>query len=256
MIPPIGAMCVTPFGAGGRIDEQALATLVDRIAASGTTVYLGSYGSGEGHLLRDDEIRTLYRVGVEVASGRVPVVASALGFSETSRVIEQALEAESLGVDAVQIHPPRPGPTAIVPRRNELEQYYADVFAEVHGPVHLTNQVVMVGYRLPHDLIEDLLKAHGNIAQLNTSDGDGNAHVALLLRLADRVPIFTGVISQLVTTLMRLNAVLSRFQNPRSLKAALHCMGLPAGELRKPYLALEEHEVAEIRAALLDLGIL
>ena len=58
------------------------------------------------------------------------------------------------------------------------------------------------------------------------------------------------------TRLLRLNAVLSRFQNPRSLKAAMHCMGLPAGELRKPYLALEEHEIAEIRAVLLELGLL
>ena len=294
---PIGAMCVTPFADDGRIDEKALATLVDRIAASGTTVYLGSYGSGEGHLLRDDEIRRLYAVGVEVVAGRVPVVASALGFSETSRVIEQALEAESLGVDAVQIHPPRPGPTAIIPRRNELEQYYADVFAQVRGPVHLTNQVVMVGYRLPLDLVEDLLASHTNIVQLNTSDGDGNAHAALLLRLASRVPVFTGVISQLVTTLalggtgslnfesavapqvchdvvtafragdvarleasftrlLRLNAVLSRFQNPRSLKAALACMGLPGGELRKPYLALEDDEVTEIRSVLGELGLL
>ena len=56
--------------------------------------------------------------------------------------------------------------------------------------------------------------------------------------------------------LTAVNAVLSRFQNPRSLKAALHCMGLPAGELRKPYLALEEHEVTEIRAVLLELGVL
>jgi dihydrodipicolinate synthase/N-acetylneuraminate lyase len=295
--PAIGAMCVTPFGADGHIDETALYTLVDRIAASDTTVYLGSYGSGEGHLLHDDEIRLLYSVGVEAAAGRVPVVASALGFSETSRVIEQALEAASLGVDAVQIHPPRPGPTAIVPRRNELEQYYADVFAEVHGPVQLTNQVVMVGYRLPLDLVEALLVSQPNITQLNTSDQDGNAHAALLLRLGHRVPVFTGVISQLVTTLalggagslnfesvvsppvchevveafragdvsglrarfsrlLRLNAVLSRFQNPRSLKAALHLIGLPGGELRKPYLALADEEIAEIRSALVDLGLL
>ena len=295
--PPIGAMCVTPFDASGHIDEKALAILVDRIATSGTTVYLGSYGSGEGHLLRDEEIRTLYQVGVKAAGGRVPVVASALGFSETSRVIEQALEAASLGVDAVQIHPPRPGPTAIVPRRAELEQYYADVFAEVRGPVQLTNQVVMVGYRLPLDLVEELLSTHDNITQLNTSDQDGNAHAALLLRLADRVPVFTGVISQLVTTLalggagtlnfesvvsppvchdvvdafrsgdvdglrasftrlLRLNAVLSRFQNPRSLKAALHLMALPGGELRRPYLPLEEHEVAEIRTTMVELGLL
>ena len=293
----IGAMCVTPFRADGNLDEEALPVLVDRQAQAGTTVYLGSYGTGEGHLLRDDEVRRLYAVGVDAARGRVPVVAAALGFTDTARVVEQALEAEALGVDAVQIHPPRPGPAAIVARPAELERYYAEVLEAVRGPVHLTNQVVMVGHALPAELVEELLDTFGEkIVQLNTTDRDASATAALLLRLADRVPVHVGVVDQLLTALalggagalcfeaavapdlctgvvgayrrgdlpgtsaaferlLRLNAVLARYQNPRSVKAALRCLGLPAGELRRPYLPLAEDEVADLAAELDRLGL-
>ena len=60
-------------------------------------------------------------------AGRVPVYAAALGFQATDEVIELALEAAAIGVTAVQIHPPRPGPIAIRPTPSELERYYADV---------------------------------------------------------------------------------------------------------------------------------
>jgi dihydrodipicolinate synthase/N-acetylneuraminate lyase len=55
--------------------------------------------------------------------------------------------------------------------------------------------------------------------------------------------------------LLRLHAVLSKFQNPRSVKAALHLVGLPAGALRRPYLELAPDEVAEIAVVLQELGL-
>src|SRR5205814_552413 len=42
------------------------------------------------------------------------------------------------------------------------------------------------------------------------------------------------------STLLRLNMVLSRYGNPRSLKAALRILGRDAGIPRKPYLPLPE----------------
>ena len=57
------------------------------------------------------------------------------------------------------------------------------------------------------------------------------------------------------TRLLQLNAVLSRYQNPRSVKAAMQHLGMPAGALRRPYLALEPDEVAVIGKTLDDLGI-
>jgi 4-hydroxy-tetrahydrodipicolinate synthase len=294
--PPVHAMAATPFGADGRLDEAALRVAVDRYAGAGVGVYLGSYGTGEGHLLRPEEIRALYEVGVDAAAGRTPVFAAAIGFTDTDRVIEDALAAERIGVDAVQIHPPRPGPIAIHPRPDELARFYEDVLAEVRGPVHLTNQVVMSGYALPLDLLVHLVRTYDNVRALNTSDPDSGASATVVRELSPHVPVYVGVISQLVTTLalggagclcfeadvapalcldvvdrfragdvaglqreftrvLRLNAVLSRFQNPRSVKAAMRHVGLPAGELRRPYLALPPEDVAEIEATLGELGI-
>ena len=46
--------------------------------------------------------------------------------------------------------------------------------------------------------------------------------------------------SEMYATLLRLNMVLSRYGNPRSLKAALRILGRDAGIPRKPYLPLPE----------------
>jgi 4-hydroxy-tetrahydrodipicolinate synthase len=293
---PINAMAVTPFKADGSLDEDSLRVVVSKLAETGVGIYLGSYGTGEGHLLREDEIDRIYEIGVEASAGRAPIYAAAIGFTDTDRVIEQALRAQQIGVDAVQIHPPRPGPIAIKPRLNELEGFYDDVLHEIRGPVHLTNQVVMSGYALPHELIIELVTSHDNIERLNTSDVNSGASAAMVMQVSEHIDVYVGVISQLVTTLalggagtlcfeadvapklcldvvarfragdvdglrrdftrlMRLNAVLSQFQNPRSVKAAMRHLGLPAGELRRPYLALEPKEIDTIGKVLDDLGI-
>jgi 4-hydroxy-tetrahydrodipicolinate synthase len=294
--PPIHAMAATPFHPDGGIDEAALGTCVAHLAAAGVGIYLGSYGTGEGHLLHDDEIARLYAVGVDAAAGRAPVFAAAIGFTDTDRVIEQAHAALAAGVDAVQIHPPRPGPIAIRPRPNELARFYDDVLHEVTGPVHLTNQVVMSGYALPLDLLEHLVTTYDQVVALNTSDQSSSASAIVVQRLSPHVPVYVGVVSQLVTALalggagalcfeadvapalclevvrrfragdveglrreftrlLRLNAVLSQYQNPRSVKAAMRHLGLPAGAVRRPYLDLEPAEIAAIAAILDELDL-
>ena len=293
----VNAMSVTPFDAHDRLDEQALAVVVDRMATAGVGIYLGSYGTGEGHLLRDAEIDRLYRVGVSAAAGRVPVYAAALGFTSTDEVIEAALSAVDAGVDAVQIHPPRPGPVAIVPRPEELERFYADVLGAVTTPVHLTNQVVMVGYSVPVALMADLVATHDQVTAVNTSDPDLGRVADLIDAVGSRAGVYVGIVGQLgaalarggagtlcfeadvapelcaavieahrggdaeglavaFARLLRLNEVLARSGNPRSVKAAMRLVGLPGGALRRPYLELGAHEVDAIAVVLGELGLL
>jgi 4-hydroxy-tetrahydrodipicolinate synthase len=292
----MSAMCVTPFDAHDRLDEAALTVIVEKLAVAGVGIYLGSYGTGEGHLLRPAEISRLYEVGVEAAAGRVPVYAAALGFTSTDNVIEAALSAERSGVDAVQIHPPRPGPVAITPRPAELERFYADVLDAVTFPVHLTNQVVMVGYGVPVSLMADMVASHSQVTAVNTSDPDLSRVAELIHAVGKLTPVYVGIIAQLGTALalgaagalcfeadvapalcrevvdahrsgdlhkfgagfdrlLRLNDILSRYQNPRSVKAAMRLVGLPAGDLRRPYLELDPDEVDAIAAVLEELGL-
>lgn len=283
-------MCVTPFGDDDRLDERSLRLVLAFLADAGVGVYLGSYGTGEGHLLARDEIRRLYEIGVDEIDGRVPVYAAALGFQRTDEVIELAREAAAMGVTAVQIHPPRPGPIAIRPTGAELDRYYADVLGAVQTPVVLTNQVVMVGYALPTELLSTLLTDHRHVVAINTSDRDPATLTQVLRAVDGRVPVYVGVISQLVSALeagaagtlcfeadlvpslcigvcdavaagdragaaerfallLRLNEVLSRYQNPRSVKAAMEHLGMISrGALRRPYLMLD----ADARGAIAD----
>lgn len=292
----VNAMCVTPFDSRDQIDEDALWVIIEALSFAGVGIYLGSYGTGEGHLLRSDEIARLYQVGVEAAGGRVPVYAAALGFTSTDTVIEAAQSAAALGVDAVQIHPPRPGPTAITPRPAELDRFYADVLDTIKTPVHLTNQVIMVGYELPVSLVVDLVGSYPQIMAVNTSDPNLDSVIELITTVGGQIAVRVGIVSQLPMALdlggagilcfeadvapalcrevidahgagdvdhleaaferlLRLNEILSRFQNPRSVKAAMRLVGLPGGSLRRPYLDLDTDEVDAIAAVVGELGL-
>lgn len=292
---PINAMCVTPFDERDQLDETALERIVDFLASAGVGIYLGSFGTGEGHLLRPGEIRRLYEIGVAAAGGRVPVYAAALGFTATDLVIEAALDAVSTGVDAVQIHPPRPGPSAIALRAAELERFYADVTSAVRAPIHLTNQTVMVGYRLPASLVRDVIADAPHVVAVNTTDADFR-EVARLVDAVAPTPVFVGMLSQLVgglaaggagalcfeadiapalcvavceafsrgdvdalerswRSLLQLHDVLMRHGNPRSVKVAMRALGLPAGRVRRPYLDLDAGARQEIEQALHALGL-
>jgi len=198
----VNALCVTPFDERGRLDEVALAAIVDGLAADEVGVYLGDYVVGEGNVLRPREARRVYEVAVASSAGRTPVYAAALGFASTDRVIEQAIEASEAGVDAVQILPPRPTPVPGMPRIAELEHYYAQVLAEVRGPVHLSDHVVMSGYRLPGDLLGDLVTAFPSIEAVNVSDPDLDAVALLVAALGSRVAVRVGIVAQLPTALL------------------------------------------------------
>lgn len=279
-----------------QLDEAALRRHVAYLAAGGVTICLGSFGSGEGHLLRPEEIRRMYAVAVDEVAGRAPICAGAMGFTATDQVIEQALVARDAGVDLVQIHPPRPGPVGLRPLLPEIERYYRDVFEAVRSPAVLTNQVFMVGYSLPVELIAELVRQYPQIVSVIHTDRDPAALRAIARAVGARTLVKVGVIGQLLDALeagahgaacfeanlaprlcawiperfaagdreaarsgfdrlMRLNAVLSKFQNPRSVKAAMEIAGLGGGPPRRPYLPLPASPTAEIAQVLAELEL-
>jgi 4-hydroxy-tetrahydrodipicolinate synthase len=296
-VPAQKVVVVTPFAENGALDEAALERIVDRLAAFGFGLYLGSFGSGEGHLLRPAEISRMYRVAVDVAGSRAPVYAAALGFTGTDLVLELAHEARDLGVAAIQLMPPRPGPPTVEPPAREVEQYYRDFLDAYDGDVHLTNEYFMVGYSVPADLMTALCTEYSQITSINATHPDVGHLADLTGALGDRVPVHVGLLAQLPTALslgaagplgfeasiapelsiqmlesyqrndlvafnacyrmlLRLHRTLMLARNPRSLKAALNLIGVPAGLARRPYLPLASGEVDTIRAVISQLGLL
>src|SRR6188508_457731 len=95
---------VTPFAAG-RVNEAAFRDLVEWQIDEGSNALVPCGTTGEGATLSDDEHRRVIEITVEVARGRVPVIAGC-GSNNTAHAIELTKAAKAAGADAALHVPP------------------------------------------------------------------------------------------------------------------------------------------------------
>ena len=96
---------VTPFQAGGAVDEQRMRALVERQIGGGVKLLVPCGTTGERATMDDAEGRRVIELTIQVAKGRAKVIAGA-GSNNTAHAIHQAKEARALGADAVLIVAP------------------------------------------------------------------------------------------------------------------------------------------------------
>ena len=95
---------VTPFAAG-RVNEAAFRELVEWQIDEGSNALVPCGTTGEAATLTAEEHRRLIEITVEVARGRVPVIAGC-GSNNTAHAIELTKSAKTAGADAVLHVPP------------------------------------------------------------------------------------------------------------------------------------------------------
>ena len=95
---------VTPFAAG-RVDEAAVRVLIEWQIDEGSNALVPCGTTGEGATLSDAEHRRMIELTVEVARGRVPVIAGC-GSNNTAHAIELTRSAREAGADAALHVPP------------------------------------------------------------------------------------------------------------------------------------------------------
>jgi len=96
---------VTPFTESGAFDEKAFRALVEWQIAEGTAGVVPVGTTGESPTLSHDEHRAVVKACVEVAKGRVPVIAGA-GSNNTEEAVGLARFAEEVGADAALVVTP------------------------------------------------------------------------------------------------------------------------------------------------------
>lgn len=92
---------VTPFR-GAKIDRDAFAALVERQIAAGSSALVPVGTTGETSTLSHDEHKSVVSLCVDVAAGRVPVIAGA-GANSTLEAIELTAHAKAAGADAALV---------------------------------------------------------------------------------------------------------------------------------------------------------
>lgn len=96
---------ITPMQANGTLDEKAFCELVEWQIAEGTEGLVPVGTTGESPTLSHDEHRRVVELCVQVARGRVPVMAGA-GSNSTAEAIGFAEHALSVGADGLLVVTP------------------------------------------------------------------------------------------------------------------------------------------------------
>ena len=125
---------VTPFQRDGGFDEKAFKAFVEWQIAEGSSGVVPVGTTGESPTLSHDEHRQVVKACIDVAKGKVPVIAGA-GSNNTVEAVELARFAQGAGADAVLVVTPYYNK----PTQRGLYEHFAAVARATSLPIIIYN---------------------------------------------------------------------------------------------------------------------
>ncbi|MBX3595928.1 MAG: 4-hydroxy-tetrahydrodipicolinate synthase [Rhizobiaceae bacterium] len=125
---------VTPFEKGGAFDAKAFRAFVEWQISEGTNGLVPVGTTGESPTLSHEEHREVVRTCVEVAKGRIPVIAGA-GSNNTAEAVGLVRFAEEVGADAALVVTPYYNK----PTQRGLYEHFATVAKATRLPIIIYN---------------------------------------------------------------------------------------------------------------------
>ncbi|MGL4859707.1 MAG: 4-hydroxy-tetrahydrodipicolinate synthase [Enterobacteriaceae bacterium] len=169
---------VTPMDADGRLDKSSLKKLVDYHVASGTSAIVSVGTTGESATLSHDENYSVVMETLELAAGRIPVIAGT-GSNSTAEAISLTRRFDNSGVaGCLSVTPYYNRPT-----QEGLYQHFKHIAESSDLPQILYNVPKRTGCELAPETIGRLAELPGIVAIKDASDV---ARVSQILALVDK----------------------------------------------------------------------
>jgi 4-hydroxy-tetrahydrodipicolinate synthase len=186
MFTGCGTAMVTPFRGDGSLDEVTLRKLIARQIEAGINFLVPCGTTGESPTLTHEEHVRVVEITVEMAKGRVPVVAGAGGYN-TVEVIAMARELAELGVDGIlSVTPYYNKPT-----QEGLYQHYRAIAEAVDLPIVLYSVQGRTGINIePATVVR--LAAIRNIVGIKEASGSIAQMAAILNSVPDDFVVLSG----------------------------------------------------------------
>ncbi|HET7615699.1 MAG TPA: 2,4-dihydroxyhept-2-ene-1,7-dioic acid aldolase [Bacillales bacterium] len=280
------APIVTPFDEEGRIDEDALKSLIDWHIASGTHGISVTGTTGEPSSLSIEERERVMELAVQSANGRVPVVPGT-GSTNHDETIHLTKRAQEMGADAALVIVPYYNK----PSQHALYKHFKTVADAVDIPIIIYNIPGRTAVNMEVGTLAKLNEDCGNIIGVKESNKDFEHVNRVLLNCGRDFLLYSGiellcypmlaiggagyisatanVVPDLVADLynrwregdvkgaqdlhyrlMPLNDVLFKDTNPAPLKAAMGMIGKINPKLRLPMDLPSQALQEEIRTVL------
>ncbi len=291
MFTGTGTALVTPFRNDGTLDEATLRRLVRRQIEAGIDFLVPCGTTGESPTLTHEEHLRVVQITIELAKGKVAVLAGAGGYN-TAEVIALARELAALGAEGIlSVTPYYNKPT-----QEGLFQHYRAIAEAVHLPIILYSVQGRTGVNMEPGTVKRLAviknivgikEASGNVSQmaaiLNAVPDDfillsGDDAITLpVISLGGRgvISVVSNEIPAEISELTKLalqgdfagaRAIHRRYHplmeinfvesNPIPVKAAMAEMGLLEPVWRLPLVPPKAENQARIRAVLESLKLL
>lgn len=210
---------VTPFLPDGSIDISSLRQLISRQLQAGidALVLLGT--TGEPNTLSMNERETIIQTGIEMVSGRIPVIVGT-GSNDTRRAIDYALQARRLGAD---------GQLCVTPYYNKATQtglirHFSAILDVCDLPMILYHVPSRTGVSMSTQTVSEL-STHPHIVGFKEASGSVSYAQEILQITGGALPLYCGN-DDLITPLMSLGAAgaISVCSNilPLQTKALIH----------------------------------
>src|SRR5580693_444618 len=186
MFTGCGTAMVTPFRADGSLDEPTLRKLIQRQIDAGIDFLVPCGTTGESPTLTHEEHLRVVEITVELANGRVPVVAGAGGYN-TAEVIAMARELAAIGVDGIlSVTPYYNKPT-----QEGLYQHYRAIAEAVDLPILLYSVQGRTGINIePATVVR--LAAIRNIVGIKEASGSIAQMAAILNAVPEDFVVLSG----------------------------------------------------------------
>jgi 4-hydroxy-tetrahydrodipicolinate synthase len=270
---------VTPFDAEGRVDEEAAVRLMHHLVEHGSDGLVVCGTTGEAATLDDQEHLHVIRLAVQEMGGTCTIVAG-VGSNDTRHAVYLTERATDLGADALL----SVNPYYNRPNRRGIVRHYQEVVRATDRPILLYNIPQRTGSDLSNDLLAELAQLE-HIIGVKQANPDNLAKIDGLQIYAGNDDMLVDVLDlgepggiltcthlfgeemrQMVDEPERRRELDDSMQDiyrdltiaplASTLKAALNMLGIGVGAPRLPYVELDEHETATIRAMLERHGML
>jgi 4-hydroxy-tetrahydrodipicolinate synthase len=186
MFTGTGTALVTPFRRDGTLDEPTLRALVKRQIDARIDFLVPCGTTGESPTLTREEHLRVVEITVEMAKGRVPVLAGAGGYN-TAEVIALARELAGIGVDGIlSVTPYYNKPT-----QEGLYQHYCAIAAATALPIILYSVQGRTGVNIEPATVKRLAAVE-NIAGIKEASGSIAQMAAILGAVPDNFVVLSG----------------------------------------------------------------
>lgn len=283
-----GVALVTPFTEDG-INIKKLEELIEWHISQSTDALIVCGTTGEASTMSDDEKKILYKTSVEIAKGRIPVIAGT-GSNNTKHSIHLSQYAQSVGCDGLLCVTPYYNKTT----QKGLYEHYIAIADSISIPLIIYNVPGRTGLNILPNTVKKL-SSHKNIIAIKEASGNISQVLEIGMFCNDDFSLYSGNDDQVVPLLSvggigvisvvaniapkemhdivihylngniesakelqfkikPLNDALFCEVNPIPIKTAMNILGYEVGQLRLPLTEMNTENYKYLQQTLIEYG--